>query len=89
MAVVKLTRETELLELGVSSRGAMALFRSAQALAFLQGRDYCVPDDVKSLAVSVLSHRVIVSSNYSSPLPRSEEAEAIIMDLMDGVAVPL
>jgi MoxR-like ATPase len=89
MSLVKLTRETESLELGVSSRGAMALFRSAQALAFLQGRDYCVPDDVKSLAVSVLSHRVIVSSNYSSPLPQSEEAEAIILDLMDGVAVPI
>jgi len=89
MSIVKATRESELLDLGVSPRGAVALYRSSQALAFLRGRDYCVPDDVKSLTGPVLSHRVVVSSNYSSPLQRSEEAEAIILELVDGVEVPL
>jgi MoxR-like ATPase len=89
MSIVRATRESELLDLGVSPRGAGSLYRSAQALAFLNGRDYCVPDDVKKLAVSVLSHRVVVSPNYSSNLQRSEEAEAIILELVDGVEVPL
>jgi len=89
MSIVKATRESELLDLGVSPRGALALYRSSQALAFLRGRDYCVPDDVKNLAGPVLSHRVVVSSNYSSPLQRSEEAETIILELVDGVEVPL
>jgi len=89
MSIVRATRESELLDLGVSPRGAGALYRSAQALAFLNGRDYCVPDDVKKLAASVLSHRVVVSPNYSSNLQRSEEAEAIILELVDGVEVPL
>lgn len=89
MSIVRATRESELLDLGVSPRGAGALYRAAQALAFLKGRDYCVPDDVKSLAVSVLSHRVVVSPNYSSNLQRSEETEAIILELVDGVEVPL
>ena len=89
MSIVRATRASELLDLGVSPRGAGALYRSAQAMAFLRGRDYCVPDDVKKLAVSVLSHRVVVSPNYSSNLQRSEEAEAIILELVDGVEVPL
>ena len=89
MSIVRATRESDLLDLGVSPRGAAALYRSAQALAFLNGRDYCVPDDVKQLASSVLSHRVVVSSNYSSPLQRSEEAEAIVSELVDGVEVPI
>jgi len=89
MSIVKATRESEMLDLGVSPRGALALYRSAQALAFLRGRDYCIPDDVKSLAISVLSHRVVVSPNYTSPLQRSEEAEAIILELVDNVEVPL
>jgi MoxR-like ATPase len=89
MSIVRATRKSELLDLGVSPRGAAALYRSAQALAFLRGRDYCVPDDVKKLTSSVLSHRVVVSSNYSSPLQRSEEAEAIVSELVDGVEVPI
>ncbi len=89
MAIVKGTRESEYLDLGVSPRGAMALYRSAQALALLRGRDYCVPDDIKALAVAVLAHRILVSSKYSSPLHRSEESEAIIGDLVSHVPVPI
>lgn len=89
MALVQATRETEFLSLGISPRGAMALYRAAQALALLQGRNYCVPDDIKQLVVPVFSHRVIVSPKYSSPLQRSREAESIIEGLMEEVAVPL
>ncbi len=89
MAMVAATREHELLDLGISPRGAMALYRSAQAFACLQGRDYCIPDDLRALAVPVLAHRVVVSSRFTSPLQVSEEAELIIHELVDSIEVPL
>lgn len=89
MALVRKTRESELLDLGVSPRGAMSLHRAAQARAYLDERDFCVPDDIKALALPVFSHRVIVSSKFASPLNRSDEAEGIIRDLMGEVEVPI
>jgi MoxR-like ATPase len=62
LRVVGRTRESRALDLGVSPRGALALFRAAQARAVLLGRDYASPDDVQSLAVSVLAHRVRLSA---------------------------
>jgi len=55
------TRESEDVYLGASPRGSLGLFRSAQARAALQGRDFVLPDDVKAMAVPVLGHRIIVS----------------------------
>lgn len=89
MALVRTTRNSEFLSLGISPRGAMALYRAAQARALIQGRGYCVPDDVKRLTIPVFSHRVIVSAKYSSPFQKSEESEVIVRDLIDEVEVPL
>ncbi len=89
MAGVQATRQTEFLNLGISPRGAMALYGAAQALAFLRGRSYCVPDDIKELVIPVFGHRVIVSAKYSSPLQKSQEAGSIIRSLMEDVKVPL
>jgi len=89
MALTRLTRTNEQLTLGISPRGTMALYRAAQARAFLMGRNYCVPDDIKCLVVPVFSHRVIINTKYSSPLPRSAEAESVIRGLMEEVEVPL
>ena len=66
----------------------MALYRSVQAFACLKGRDFCTPDDLRALAVPVLSHRVVVSSRFTSPLQISEEAELIIRELVDAIEVP-
>jgi MoxR-like ATPase len=57
--IVQATRDCEELHFGVSTRGALSLYRAAQATAFLEGRDFVAPDDVKRLAVPVLAHRVI------------------------------
>lgn len=57
--VVTATREHEEFELGVSPRGAITLYRAVQSLALINGRDFAIPDDVKELAVPVLSHRVV------------------------------
>ncbi|MFB6277828.1 MAG: AAA family ATPase [Halothece sp.] len=59
--LVRASREDEEVTLGISPRGSVALQRTTQALAFLEGRDYAIPDDVKFLAPYVLSHRLIVS----------------------------
>jgi MoxR-like ATPase len=89
MRIVAATRNTEMLDLGVSPRGTLALFRAAQALALTEARNYCVPDDVKRLVLPSFAHRVVVSSRYSSSLRRSEEAEAVLKELMKTISVPL
>jgi MoxR-like ATPase len=89
MRIVNATRETEMLDLGVSPRGTLALFRAAQALALTEERTYCVPDDIKRLVLPVFAHRLLVSSRFSSSLRRSEEAEAVLREIMKTVSVPL
>jgi MoxR-like ATPase len=89
MAIVEATRRSEFLLIGVSPRGSLALRRAAQARAYFEGRDYCIPDDVKQLALPVLAHRVVVSSKYSSPYKQSEEAEAILAEILRSIEIPL
>jgi MoxR-like ATPase len=89
MAIVEATRKSEFLLIGVSPRGSLALRRAAQAMAYYEGRDYCIPDDIKRLVLPVLAHRVIVSSKYSSPHKRNEEAEAILAEILRSIEVPL
>ena len=78
--LVRSTREDEEITLGVSPRGAVALHRAVQALAFLSGRDYVIPDDVKELAPHVLSHRLIPAGGRRS--------KTIIDRLLRSVAIP-
>jgi MoxR-like ATPase len=89
MRIVAATRDSEMLDLGVSPRGTLALFRAAQALALSEDRTYCVPDDIKRLVLPVFAHRLVVSSRFSSSLRRSEEAEAVLREIMKTVSVPL
>ena len=89
LAIVEATRRSEFLLAGVSPRGSLALHRAAQALAYYEGRDYCIPDDIKRLALPALSHRVIVSAKYASPGKRSEEAEEILAEILQGIEIPL
>ena len=65
------------------------LYRAAQAMAYLDGRMFATPEDFKSLAVPVFSHRVVVSARYSSTLKKSEQAEAIIREILQTVSVPV
>jgi MoxR-like ATPase len=89
MRIVAATRASEMLDLGVSPRGTLSLFRAAQSLALLEERSYCLPDDVKRLVVPVFAHRIAVSSRYSSAMRRSEEAEAVLREIMKTISVPL
>ncbi|HBK63738.1 MAG TPA: magnesium chelatase [Cyanobacteria bacterium UBA11149] len=78
--LVRASREAEDVMLGVSPRGTLALQRTAQALAFLKGRDYAIPDDVKFLAPHVLSHRLIPAGG--------RRAKPIIEQLLRSVPIP-
>lgn len=89
MRIVAATRSSEMLDLGVSPRGTLSLFRAAQALALTEERAYCLPDDIKRLVVPVFAHRLTVSSRYSSAMRRSEEAEAVLREIMKTISVPL
>ena len=89
MKIVEATRHSELLDLGISPRGSLALFRAAQALALTEDRDYCLADDIKRLVIPVFSHRIIVNSRYSSRLRRGEEAEGVLSEIVKNVPVPI
>lgn len=78
--LVRATRADEEITLGVSPRGTVALQRGAQALAFLEGRDYAIPDDVKFLAPHVLSHRLIPSGG--------RRAKTIVERLLRSIPIP-
>lgn len=84
--LVEATRRSDELQVGVSTRGALGLYRAAQALAFIEGRDFVVPDDLKRLAVPVLAHRVI-AKGFGHGNQR-EYVENVIGRLLSEVAVP-
>ena len=89
LAIVKKTRESEHFSLGVSPRGSQMLYRAAQATAFLDGRNFCIPEDFKPLVIPVFGHRVVVNALYSSILKKSEQAEQIMQEILESVPVPV
>src|SRR5579872_4449460 len=89
LEIVRRTRKHEKLTLGVSPRGSQMLYRAAQAMAFLDGRGFCVPEDFKPLAVPVFAHRVGIHGMYSSGVKKSVRAEDIIQEIVDSVPVPV
>ena len=89
LQIVDHTRRSESLELGVSPRGTLALFRSAQALAVIEGRDYCIADDIKRLVLPCFAHRVIMNSRVNTVRSRTREAEAILQEILQKVSVPI
>jgi MoxR-like ATPase len=88
MAIVQATRSHSALALGVSPRGSLALARAAQALALTEGRLYCVPDDVKQLAVPALAHRVILRTHWDTAGGGSDDPEVVIREILQEVPVP-
>jgi MoxR-like ATPase len=84
--VVRATREHQAAELGVSPRGTMALYKTAQALAAIRGREFVIPDDVKHLAPHVLTHRIIISPQTRL---RGRTPEEVVMEVVGSVPVPV
>lgn len=89
LTIVLATRCSELLALGVSTRGALALCKAAKALALVRNRDYCLPDDIKEMAPIVLSHRVMLKHGQGIRGKGVDQAEQVIRDILETVPVPL
>ena len=84
--VARATREHPAVELGASPRGTLALYRTSQALAAISGRGYVIPDDVKTLAPYVLTHRIMISPQTRL---RGRTPEEVMVEIVDSVAVPV
>ena len=87
IAIADATRQSDRLRLGVSPRGTLALMKASQAWAAMSGRDYVIPDDVKKVAVSVLSHRIITRSQNTIRL--TDTNEQVIEAIVDTVRAPV
>jgi MoxR-like ATPase len=85
LGIVRKTRETPAIELGVSPRGSLALLRAAIGAALLKGRKYAVPEDIKEMAPYVLAHRIYLTAEAS--LTSTEEE--VIKQIIDSVEVPV
>ena len=85
--IVEATRLSDALHVGVSTRGALYLYRAVQAAAFVAGRDYAVPDDVKQWAAAVLAHRVIPRGFTQGT--RARDAESLIEQMVENIPVPV
>lgn len=89
LRIVKATRDHDNLQLGVSPRGGLFLVKAARAMALIEGRDYCIPDDIKAMTIPVLAHRVVASGRPGDYGQDGDDAERIIRELVETVPVPL
>lgn len=89
LQIVEATRKHDKLELGVSPRGSLALFRAAQALALIETREFCIADDFKKLIVPCFAHRVIVNSRVAAFNSGQNSAENILREIIGNTAVPV
>ncbi len=89
MELVMRTRQTDLLELGVGPRGGMALHRAARAHALLMGRDFCLADDVKDLALPILAHRVIPAETSWDGTGSRQNAVNSLQEILARVEIPV
>ena len=83
--VVGFTRGDPRLRLGVSPRGSLSLYRTAQAQALMQGRDYVTPDDIRALAIPVLAHRIVPDTKAKYAGQRNDQ---VIQEAMEKTPVP-
>jgi len=88
LAIVAETRQHDAIHLGVSPRGALALRRAAQARALVDGRDFCIPEDVRELAVDVLAHRIVIDPRGAAHRG-ALETEWLVREILEQVPVPL
>jgi MoxR-like ATPase len=84
--VARATRENNEVQLGASPRATMALYHSSQAWAAIQGRDFVLPDDIKTMAPHVLTHRLMVSPQAQL---RGRQPSQLVTDIVDSVSVPV
>ncbi len=87
VSIIRATRDYPTMRLGASPRATLALFRTAQALAAIQGRDYVKPDDIKRLALPALAHRLLL--NPTQMTYQTQDAERLLQDIVESVPAPV
>ncbi|WP_078429317.1 AAA family ATPase [Alkalihalobacterium alkalinitrilicum] len=85
LSIVNETRTNPGIRLGVSPRGSIAIMKAAQAYAYIQGRDYVIPDDIKFLAPFTFSHRILLKTDMSMAKMTSEQ---VIKNMLEKIPVP-
>jgi len=88
MHIVEETRRHPAIAVGISTRGALAWYRASQAAALAAGRDFAIPDDIKSLAVACLAHRLVLAQAHDSLGRARTDAERLIAEIVGRIAVP-
>ena len=86
LSIVRATRSHPAVALGASARGSLALYKTSQALATLRGRDYVIPDDVKTLAPLALAHRLIVKPESRL---RGRTAPSILAEILESTELDI
>lgn len=84
VSVIQATRNAENVSMGVSPRGTLALLKCVKAYAYLLGRSYVIPDDVKAVAIPVLAHRILVGSSFG----QSNAAKELVMEILKNTPAP-
>jgi MoxR-like ATPase len=88
LAIVKGTREHEYVQLGGSPRASVTFYEACQARALVEGRDYVIPDDVKAVAVPVLSHRILVRSRDGNPISAARARTRAVLEILKNTPIP-
>ena len=89
LRIVNATRVHPDLSLGASPRASLSLTRASQATAYLEGRDFVTPDDVKACAGPVLGHRLVLRDAAPDAVSRREQSRAILLELLERTRVPV
>ena len=89
LAISKATRDNEFIQLGASPRGSLALYEAVQAHALVEGRDFATPDDVRTMVIPVLSHRILVKSRGGNLAASSRERARVIADIVKTIDPPI
>jgi MoxR-like ATPase len=89
MQIVRATREDARLRMGASPRSSVGLFRAARAFAIVNGRDYIVPDDIQTMIVPCLAHRLLPASSSASTAEAHDEAAALLDGILSDISVPV
>lgn len=88
LAIVKGTRDHEFVQLGASPRASVSYYEACQARALVEGRDYVTPDDVRQMAVPVLSHRILAKSRDGNPIASARARASAIQDILEQTSCP-
>lgn len=89
LSITRATREHDLIQLGASPRGSLALYEACQAIALVEGRDFVTPGDVKKMAIPVMSHRILIKSRGGNPAASALERSRIVAEVVNAVPVPV